>query len=70
MLNLLSYDEIGRMILIAIPAGIAIVLPIVIGHIIYKAFIDYLQSLIDRLQRLLTALSLDKDMENDDDGNS
>lgn len=61
-LNLLDYNEIGRMILISIPAATAILVPIAIGHIIYKSFIKFLQGLIERLERLLVKLATGEDL--------
>lgn len=61
-LNLLEYNEIGRVILIAIPAAAAILVPIAIGHVIYKSFIIFLQDFINRLESLLVTLATEKEL--------
>lgn len=66
-LNLAEYNEIGRIILIAIPAAAAILVPIAIGHVIFKSFVEYLQSLIDRLEKLLVKLATDEKSQVVDD---
>lgn len=61
-LNLAEYNEIGRIILIAIPAAAAILVPIAIGHVIFKSFVEYLQGLIDRLESLLVKLATGEEL--------